>query len=100
MTKLEKLKTMINDQFDKVEDKESIEALGAINTCLDELEAESLASAKDYRDLLSDYKELVKHTSFAIKGNDNPDNRTGVVEALSLEEFVKVYKTNDNGSNN
>lgn len=86
MEKINKLKEQMQAILDKIEDKEMIETLGQISATINDIEADTTALEQDNRQLLSDYKEMIKHTSFKV---DKPEERTAVVEPPKLEDFLK-----------
>lgn len=88
MDNFEKLKELIEDFIDKSDDKSQIEQLGTMSSLLDNVRADTEAMRKENKELLHDYKEVIKHYSF--KTEDNPDVRVdGPKEAPKLEDFLK-----------
>lgn len=85
MEKINKLREQFQAILDKVEDKEMIASLSELSVTIDEIDADTTALEKDNRDLLSDYKEMIKHTSFKV---EQPVER-GTVEPPKFEDFLK-----------
>lgn len=84
------LKSQLKAMLDKTEDKEAIEQIGTLNSLVDKIEAEHTKLQNDQKDLIKDYKELIKHTSFAPNGNETqevPEQKT-----LSFDDFLAGYK--------
>lgn len=86
MDKINKLKEQLQAVLEKTDNKEMIETLGQISATINDIEADTTALEQDNRQLLNDYKEMIKHTSFKV---DNPQTRTAVVEPPKLEDFLK-----------
>lgn len=74
MTNLEKLQEQIKNFMDAADKKEDISALTMMNQTCEDIKAEMEKNSTDYKELLSDYKEVIKHTSFKPeKGEDTRD---------------------------
>ena len=66
MKSVDELKTKITELLDKTQDKEMIAALTSVGETIKTIEADTTALEKDNRELLDDYKEMLKHTSFKL----------------------------------
>lgn len=84
------LKNQLKAMLDNTENKESIEQIGALNSLVDKLEAEHTKLQNENKDLIKDYKELIKHTSFAPNGNETTE--VPEQKELSFEEFLAGYQ--------
>lgn len=88
MENLNKLKNQISNLLEGTESKELIQSLSDISATIDLIEADTTALEKDNHELLHDYKELVKHTSF--KPDSSSENRTN--SAPNFEDFLAAFK--------
>lgn len=70
MTKLEQLRQLVADMFDKSTDKAQIEQAARINSAIDDVAAEQQSIVDQNAELIKDYKTLVKHTSFSQPAKD------------------------------
>ena len=86
MDNLERLKEQIKTLFEGSEDKELITSLASINETLNAVEADTTALRKENKELLDDYKEVVKHFSFNV---EQPETRTGDRAVPKFEDFLK-----------
>lgn len=66
MTEIETLKTQVNNLFDKINDKNQISELTQIRDTISLVEAATQRQQDQLTDVMRDYKDLIKHTSFAI----------------------------------
>lgn len=91
MTKLEQLKQTVASLFEKATEKEEIEKLAKVNNSIAEVEAEQKALTDKNAELITSYKELVKHTSFRDqpKFTETQPSKT----APSLEESLQNFLT-------
>lgn len=89
-TTMDDLRNQLQAMLDKTEDKETIEQLGTMNSLLDKLAGENQKLQDEQKEILKDYKELVKHTSFTPNGKETEE----VVDTkpLTFDEFLKNYK--------
>lgn len=87
MGSLEQLKSLVAEMFNKVENKSDIEALSAIKSACDDVEAEHNKLQEENKELLKDYKELVVHTSFKDQHNQPRDTISGGVE-VSIDDAI------------
>lgn len=88
MTKLEELKALVADAFNKATDKAEIDRNAQILKKFDEVTKEQQDSQKEYTDLLTSYKDVVLHTSVKPSSTDN-----GTAPAVFNEqaEFNKLF---------
>lgn len=86
MENLDKLKQQISALFEGSEDKEQIAAIASINDTINAVEADTTALQKENKELLNDYKEVIKHFSFKV---EQPETRTGDKVAPKFEDFLK-----------
>lgn len=88
MNKLEELKQFVAQLFDAATDKTIIEKSAVVSQKIDEIEQEQDLKAKEYQELLKDYKDAVLHTSF----KPNPgDNTGGVPGSFDPEAAFKQF---------
>ena len=71
MTKLEELKKYVADLFGAATDKTIIEKSAVVSQKIEEVEQEQTQLRSDYQKLLTDYKDVVLHTSFKPSSGDN-----------------------------
>lgn len=64
MTNMEKLRSQLQALLDKAESKDAIGELTTISNTLDDVQKDVEATQAEYKDMLKDYKEMVKHTSW------------------------------------
>ena len=64
MSKLEELKQIVKEQFDKAETKEQIDCFAAIKSKFDEVSKEQEEIERQNAELIKSYQDLVQHTSF------------------------------------
>ena len=67
MKYLDELKTKMQGLLDKAEDKELIGTLTSINETINNIDKEYTTLESEERQLLNDYKDLIKHTSFKVE---------------------------------
>ena len=91
MSKLEELKDLVAKAFEKAETKDNIETLATINNKIDEVSQESDTLFKKNEELITAYKDLVKHTSFQAPKINMEDEITSqpVSFEQALENFMK-----------
>lgn len=85
MDSLNKLKEQMSALLDKATDKEMIATLTQVNETINKVEADTTAIEKDNRELLNDYKEMVKHTSFKVEKEET----RGASAPIVFEDFLK-----------
>lgn len=88
MAHLEKLKNTVKELFDKAQTKEEIETLTKINQEVEKAETDFKELEDKHKDLLKDYKEVVKNTSFTEKPKDEAVTPPA---PKSLEECLKDF---------
>lgn len=87
MGSLQKMKEMVAEMFNKAQNKEDIETLSQLSNVCDEVEAEHNKLQTENKDLMKDYKELIKHTSFKDP-NNKPSETIGGVKELNIDEAL------------
>lgn len=91
MAHLDELKNTIKGLFDKAQTKEEIETLTKLNQQVEEAEKDYKTLDDKHKELLKDYKEVVKNTSFTEKPKDDVGTQP---TPKSLEDSLKDF-TND-----
>lgn len=86
--KTNELREVLSAILDSTEDKELIGSLTTANNLIDEIDKDNQDINSRYKDLLNDYKEVIKHTSF--KPNNNEQIGTGLPKEQSLEDLIKI----------
>ena len=71
MDKLEELKKYVADLFGAATDKTIIEKSAVVSQKIEEVQQEQTQLRSDYQKLLTDYKDVVLHTSFKPSSGDN-----------------------------
>lgn len=89
MSKIDELRNKLAEMFDKAESKEEIVAFTLVNEMIDGIQADTQKLEDDNRELLKDYKEMVKHTAIKatapeVAVKSNPD--------FTFEQFLADYK--------
>lgn len=84
-SQIETLKTQINNLFEKVNDKETITELTQISDTIKLIEADVDKQSTELTDIMRDYKDLVKHTSFKVSA---PVDEITPKAAPSLEQII------------
>lgn len=89
MGKLDELRTFVAKLFEAATDKSVIEQAAVVASKIDEINVEQEHKQEEYNKLLSDYKDVVIHSSFKPKsfgetGADNPS--TGPFDASKAFE--------------
>lgn len=92
-TTITDLKNQLKAMLEATEDKAAIEQIGTLNGLVDKMEAEHKQLQNENKDLIKDYKELIKHTSFAPNGNETQE--VPETKELSFEDFLAGYKKED-----
>lgn len=93
-SKLEQLKTIVADMFEKAEDKMAIDSLSKINNMVDEAVKEQAELTKNHQELLNDYREVIKHTSFKPTSATEPKDPTGSMP-ITFEDALKQFVENN-----
>lgn len=83
------MKNQLQAMLEKTENKEEIEQIGTLNSLVDKIEAEHKKLQEDNTDLIKDYKELIKHTSFSPNGTETQEVSTPT--DLSFSDFLTAY---------
>lgn len=86
--KIEQIKQSLAALLDKTEDKDTIGAITNINTNLAAVEEDYKTQDGKYRELLGNYKEVIKYTSFKPDGNEKQDKGTGLPKEQSLDDII------------
>ena len=92
MGSLQKMKEMVAEMFNKAQNKEDIETLSQLSNVCDEVEAEHNKLQTENKDLMKDYKELIKHTSFKDPNNKPSETIDGVKELKIDEALAQAIK--------
>lgn len=82
---IETLKTQINNFYEKINDKEQISELTQIRDTINLVEADVEKQSTELADILKDYKDMVRHTSFKISA---PVEEIGPKPAPSLDQII------------
>lgn len=82
------LRNQLQQMLDATENKTQIEQISALNVFVDKLEAEHTQLQNEQKDLLKDYKELVKHTSFIPNGTETQE--VPEQKEVHIEDFLKA----------
>ena len=93
MTKLDELRQIVKEQFDKAETKEQIDCFAAIKQKFDEVQREQEGIEQQNAELIKSYKDLVQHTSFKPEKEpiDTIDHQPASFED-ALNNFLKENK--------
>lgn len=86
MDKIEELRTQLATMLDKTEDKDMISDITNMTNSLNAIEEENKSLDSKYRELLGNYKEVIKHTSFKPKSNEEVG--TGLPKEKSLDDII------------
>ena len=99
MSKTEELRDYIAQLFGSSTDKAVIENAAVVSNKIDEIEAEKKASDENFSKLLSDYKDVVLHSSFkpanpADKGAERPSTSFDVNQSFeaALKQVLSARK--------
>lgn len=87
-TNLQTLRQQVAELLDKAEDKGLVSALTQINDTVNLVEQDYTASVNENKELLKDYKEVIKSVSF--KREAEPER--GAVEPPRIEDFLMAVK--------
>lgn len=86
MNSINDLKNQLATMLDKAEDKDLISDITNITNSLNAIEEENKNLDSKYRELLGNYKEVIKHTSF--KPNSNEVVGTGLPKEKTLDDVI------------
>ena len=86
MGKLEELRQAVADMFENATEKEEIDKVSRLSNIMDDVEKEQKALETENKEILKDYKELIKHVS--IERADAPSREVSK-EAPKFEDFFK-----------
>lgn len=89
-TNLQTLRQQVAELLDKAEDKGLVSALTQINDTVNLVEQDYTASINENKELLKDYKEVIKNVSF--KREAEPER--GATEPPRIEDFLMAVKSN------
>lgn len=97
MDKLEELKNYVADLFSAATDKTIIEKSAIVSQKIEEVEKEQTQLRSDYQKLLTDYKDVVLHTSFKPSAGDNTGGVPGSFDpdAAFQKFFIDVANNNN-----
>lgn len=84
--KITTIKQQLTEMLDKTEDTQLISDLTKITTAIDGIEDDYKSQDSKYRELLGNYKEVIKHTSFIP--NTNEQVGTGLPKNKSLDDII------------
>ena len=93
MNNVEKLQEQLKALLDSATDKAQIEQIGAINQTIEAVKTDTTALQTENKEILNDYKDLIKHTGFKQKEDVEP---RGQAEALTFEDALEKFM-NKNG---
>lgn len=85
------IKKQLQTMVDATDNKEQIETLGALNSLVDKMVDEYNHLQDEQKSLLTDYKELIKHTSF--KPNGSEQTQVDETKNLTFGDFLDAYKS-------
>lgn len=89
MGKLDELRKIVGDLFEKAEDKTVIEQAAIVSNKLDEVQKEQEELIMKNGELLKSYKDLVLHTSF--KEAPPAGNNPAASGTVSFEEMLNKF---------
>lgn len=89
MTKLDELRQLVKQQFDKAETKEQIDTLAQIKNKFDEVSKEQEQIEQQNAELIRSYKDLVRHTSF--KPEREPVDNAGTAPVATFEDALSNF---------
>ena len=92
-TIIQEMKENLSKLLDSTEDKQYIEQIGAMSSIVDRLEVEHNTLQEENKQLIKDYKELIKHTSFAPTGIEQEVADTKVPD---FGDFLTALKNQNN----
>lgn len=92
MSKLDELRSFVAKQFEKATTEDEIKSSALINNLIDQVATEQQEMNDKFKELLNDYKDVVKHTSF--KSETKIEDAPKVSSAPSFEDFLSNYKPN------
>lgn len=95
-TTIDQLKEQLKTMLDSTENKEQIASITSMSNLVDKLNEEHTALQNEQKELLKDYKEVIKHTSFKPNGTEQEQVKTQ--STLTFDSFLADYKKPDNGN--
>lgn len=97
MNKLEELKNYVADLFGAATDKTIIEKSAVVSQKIEEIEKEQTQLSSDYQKLLTDYKDVVLHSSFTPAKSEVVDGTPGNFdpEAAFQKFFIDAANKKD-----
>ena len=92
MGKLNELRQIVSELFDKADQKETIEKAVLVSNKIDEIEKEQELLISKNGELLKSYKDLILHTSF----NEAPSagNNPAATGQVSFEDMLSKFLDN------
>lgn len=93
MGKLEELRLLVADAFEKATIKADIDRLARIQSSIDEVSEEQNQLMESNASLIKDYKNLVMHTSFNT--GEKPADQTGTSAPVSFDDALKNFMSNN-----
>lgn len=92
MSYLEDLKNSVKALFDAAEDKDTIAKITEINKNIEGVEADTKALKDENAELLKDYKEMIKHSSFKREEDGTRGGGTTLSFEGALQKFMSENK--------
>lgn len=90
MENLTKLKEQVKVLFESATDKDTISKLTSINDTIAAVEADTKALQDEQKELLKDYKDIIKHASFDKTGDADRGAQTQT--GKSFEQVLAEFK--------
>lgn len=94
MTKLEELRSFVSSMFDKCTDTEMIKQSAIIGQKINELEEEQTKQQSEYKELLTDYKDMVLHSSYKPKANETIGQQVEDNKPFDFDSFANEWINN------
>lgn len=96
MTKLEELQNALKKGLEDATDKDQIDFITSINTLVEGVAEDQKTLETKNAEILTSYKEVVRHSSFIPAAGEKPDKPTGDDKPLDIDSFMKDWsKTHD-----
>ena len=93
MKSLDDFKAKFQALYDKIEDKETIQAFAGLSEGITNIEKEINSLEEESKSLLKDYKEVIKHTSLTLE----KEPERGASEPVTFESlFDKALAEQNN----
>lgn len=89
MGKLDELRQIVAEAFEKATEQQDIERLAKINVAIDDVSKEQDALVAKNGELIKSYKELVAHTSFNADSNKAIDEIAP--KPVSFDDALKQF---------